>query len=83
MKKLKLLLILSQSAFINAFGKVVQNPGEIDMADKFRADGKIYVVIAILLIIFLGILIFLIRVDRKISKLEKEVNERKKNIEKE
>ena len=35
-----------------------------------RADGKIYVVAAVLLTILIGILIYVIRLDRKISKLE-------------
>lgn len=45
--------------------------GEVEMADQFRAEGKIYVVIAILGIIFLGIMGYLISLDRKITKLEK------------
>ncbi len=42
------------------------------MDDLFYSSGKIYVVIAVLLIIFSGIVLYLIRLDRKISKLEKE-----------
>lgn len=36
-----------------------------------RADGKIYVVAAVLLTILVGILIYVIRLDRKISRLER------------
>lgn len=43
-----------------------------EMADKFRADGKIYVVVLVLATIFAGIIAYLIRLERKISKLEKE-----------
>ena len=39
--------------------------------DFFRSVGKIYVVVAVLLIIFFGIILFLINLDRKISRLEK------------
>lgn len=42
------------------------------MADKFRADGKIYVVVLVLATIFAGIIAYLVRLERKISKLEKE-----------
>ena len=42
----------------------------IDMADIFRADGKIYVVIAVIGIVFLGIVAYLMYLDRKISTLE-------------
>jgi CcmD family protein len=41
------------------------------MATGMRADGKIYVVVAVLLIILSGIFIYLVRLDRKISRLEK------------
>jgi hypothetical protein len=37
-----------------------------------RSNGKIYVVIAVILTIFAGIIIYLIRLDRKMTKLEKE-----------
>ncbi len=45
----------------------------VEMADTFRSNGKIYVVVAVILTIFAGIIIYLIRIDRKISKLEKEL----------
>lgn len=50
----------------------------IDMADTFRADGKIYVVVTILSIVFSGIVIYLIRLDRKVSRLEKEYSNSEK-----
>ncbi len=42
-----------------------------DMADALRKDGKIYVVVLVLATIFAGIIAVLVRLDRKISKLEK------------
>jgi hypothetical protein len=42
-----------------------------EMADVMRSNGKIYVVIAVMLTILLGVVFYLIRLDRKISKLEK------------
>lgn len=44
---------------------------KVDMADTFRSNGKIYVVVAVLVTIFLGIIIYLIRLDKKITALEK------------
>jgi uncharacterized membrane protein len=41
------------------------------MADTFRNNGKIYVVVAVLLTIFAGIIIYLVRLDKKITRLEK------------
>jgi hypothetical protein len=41
------------------------------MADAMRDNGKIYVVVAVIVTIFAGIILYLVRLDRKISKLEK------------
>ena len=45
----------------------------IEMADAFRSSGKIYVVVAIMVILFAGLLGYLITIDKKVSKLEKEL----------
>ncbi len=37
-----------------------------------RSSGKIYVVVAVLLTILAGIVFYMVRLDSKISKLEKE-----------
>jgi hypothetical protein len=42
------------------------------MADLMRSEGRIYVVIAVMLTILGGLLLYLVRLDRKIAKLEKE-----------
>ena len=44
----------------------------VEMADTMRSNGKIYVVVCVLLIIFTGLSIFLISIDRKVKRLEKE-----------
>ncbi len=49
-----------------------------EMADILRENGKIYVVVAVLAIIFAGIIVYLIVIDRKAKKLDKELNELKK-----
>ncbi|MBX2914225.1 MAG: CcmD family protein [Cyclobacteriaceae bacterium] len=45
----------------------------IEMADTMRSEGKIYVVVAILLLIFAGLITYLILLDRKITKIEKKL----------
>lgn len=45
---------------------------QVEMADEMRASGKIYVVVAVLAVVFIGIVIYLISIDRKISKIEKK-----------
>jgi hypothetical protein len=42
-----------------------------EMADGMRANGKIYVVVAVCLTILLGLFAYVFYVDRKISKIEK------------
>jgi len=46
----------------------------VEMADQLRADGKIYVLVGIIGIIFAGITVYLISTERKISKLEKSIS---------
>ena len=45
---------------------------KVEMADLMRSNGRIYVVVAVMLIILLGLILYVARVDRKINKLEKE-----------
>jgi hypothetical protein len=40
--------------------------------DIMQENGKIYVVIAVMLTILAGLVLYLVRLDRKISKLEKD-----------
>ena len=47
------------------------NAQDVKMADVMKENGKIYVVIAVMLTILAGLILYLIRLDRKISKLEK------------
>lgn len=44
---------------------------DIEMADQFRADGKIYVVIAVVSVVLIGLFAYLFRLERKVTKLEK------------
>jgi hypothetical protein len=47
---------------------------DVEMADRLRADGKIWVVVAVVAIVFTGIVINMVRLDSKVSKIEKELN---------
>jgi len=46
------------------------------------ANGKIFVVVAVLALILAGIFIYLFTIDRKVTKLEKEVKEKITDTEK-
>jgi CcmD family protein len=65
-----LLLFLLTGLLVRAQDTATGKP--VEMADRLRADGKIYVVIVVLVTIFLGIVAYVIRLDRKISRLEKD-----------
>lgn len=53
---------------------MAQNPNNVEMANAFRENGKIYVVVAVVVIIFVGLFVYLISLDKKVSRLEKKLN---------
>jgi hypothetical protein len=66
----KILLTLSLIAFhVILFAQDQDKP--VEMADTMRSNGRIYVVVAVVLTIFAGLILYLIRLDKKITKLEK------------
>ncbi len=50
----------------------------VEMADGMRSNGKIYVVVGVLVIILFGLFAYLISIDRKVSRVEKSIEENKK-----
>jgi len=63
----KFVLLLLTIAF-----SVSSQAQEETMAKTMRSNGKIYVVVAVLTTILVGLIAYLVRLDKKISKLEKE-----------
>lgn len=47
---------------------------QIEMADTLRAEGKIYVIVGIILIVLAGLFVYLFLLDRKVTRIEKELN---------
>ena len=72
-----LLCTIALIASLTSFAQ--QATSDVEMADTMRGNGKIYVVVAVLLIIFAGIIAYLISIDRKIGKLEREEKNEIKN----
>ena len=64
-------IIVATFVFLIPFILFAQSNGKVEMADTMRSNGRIYVVVAVILAIFAGIIFYLVRLDRKISKLEK------------
>ena len=67
MKKLLILLFLT----LSDLAVFAQNGAGTEMADTMRSSGKIYVVIATIAIIFIGLAIYLFSIDRRLKKIEK------------
>ncbi len=50
----------------------------VEMADTMRSNGKIYVVVGVVLVILAGLFVYLFSLDRKVSKLEKDLAEKER-----
>jgi uncharacterized transporter YbjL len=59
--------------FVSAVAYGQANP---EMADVMRSEGKIYVVVGIILIVLTGLVAYLVILDRKVKKLENLLDER-------
>lgn len=55
-----------------ALTSIGANAQEVEMADAMFENGKIYVVVGVLAIIFVGLIVYLIAIDRRVSKIEKD-----------
>lgn len=69
-------LLLLCTGLLYAQPATSANP--VEMADTMRSNGKIYVVVAVVLIILAGLFIYLVSIDRKIGRLEKNMKEEEK-----
>ena len=68
----KIFSLLLLSAFsITVWGQNGNQP--VQMADTMRSNGRIFVVVAVMLTILIGLILYIVRLDRKISKMEKEM----------
>lgn len=68
------LLTLKMAFALNLFAQqTVVVVEEVPMADQLRADGKIWIVVVVIAVVFAGIIAFLINTDRKLSRLEKQI----------
>ena len=60
------------AAIAMVFISVFANAQTPESTDIMRSNGKIFVVMAVIIIIMIGFFTYLISVDRKVSKLEKK-----------
>jgi CcmD family protein len=69
-------VLLSATAALNF---LAQQQDTVEMADQLRADGKIWVVVLVIAVVFAGIVAYLVRLDRQLSNVEKEVRQNQQN----
>jgi hypothetical protein len=67
MKKIILSFLLVLNGLICSFAQ--SNTGA-EMATGLRSSGKIYVVVLVLVVLFLGLVIYLFTIDKKLKRLE-------------
>jgi magnesium-transporting ATPase (P-type) len=72
MKKTFLFTILCLTASLVSFSQNVIKPQKITSDGFFYTENKFYVVVVVLSIIMLGLLLYVMNLDKKVSKMEKE-----------
>ncbi len=72
MKNIRTLLALVLLTMVSSAVHAQNQP--VEMADKMRENGMIYVVVGVILIIFAGLIGYLVTLDRKIKNLETQTN---------
>lgn len=69
MRKILLFLV---ALLLSGTSLFAQSKGGVDMADALYASGRIYVVIIVIAIVFVGLAIYLFSIDRRLKKIERE-----------
>jgi CcmD family protein len=70
MKKIFLMFSLLLCSVAAVFGQATNTP---EAESIMESNGKINVVVGVVLLIFVGIIGYIIAIDRKLTKLEKEL----------
>lgn len=69
---MKKILLSTLMLFLSTFFSFAQQTNDVEMADQMRSSGKIYVVIATIVIVFIGLAIYLFSIDQRLKKIERE-----------
>ncbi|SHG59867.1 hypothetical protein SAMN04488109_1012 [Chryseolinea serpens] len=70
MKYSKLIFFLA--LILSSYKSYCQTNAPVEMADTLRSNGKIYTVVIGLVVILTGVVLFLLRVDKKVRDLGKK-----------
>jgi len=59
-------------SLLSTFILICQEDPSVEMADTMRSEGKIYVVVALLAAVFVGIAVYMLILERRVKKIERE-----------
>jgi len=76
MKSIRSTILLA--LILTTLNSLGQGTADVEMADVLRQDGKIYTVVFGLVVILTAMIVLLVRVDRKLFRLEQELKQEKK-----
>lgn len=72
MKKIKAIFCVLMMLLASIFVLAQEGAAKTGFGQTMRSNGRIYVVVAVMLTILIGLFLYLVRLDRKMSRLEKE-----------
>ena len=72
MQKIKAIFFLFLLMLNTMFVLAQEGTAKTDFGETMRSNGRIYVVIAVILTILIGLILYVVRLDRKMSKMERE-----------
>ena len=70
MKWLRIFKLITSAVILLLITPTLFARQEVEMADTMRSEGKIYVIVGIILIVLAGLFVYLFMLDRKIRKIE-------------
>ncbi|HEY1009262.1 MAG: CcmD family protein [Daejeonella sp.] len=68
---MKKILVTFCFLILASIATFAQGSGGVEMATELRSSGKIYVVVAVLATIFIGLAFYLFFIDNRLKKIEK------------
>lgn len=69
-----ILNILSVLSALLIVSPLMAQPSQTEMADVMRSNGKIYVVVSVLATILTGLILYLVSLDRRIRRMERNAD---------
>jgi hypothetical protein len=72
MHKISNLIIFLTAMLVSAVVHAQDGTAKTGFGETMRSSGRIYVVIAVMVTILIGLILYLVRLDRKMTKIEKD-----------